>query len=222
MSSGDTLNCANHPDRIALERCEVCGKPLCAYCLYYTEDGQRLCEEHAAEARRLGAVVEEPGAYADQLLGAQMGAARKSKRMLAADDDGLYKGNSTDLTGLLGLLVALLSLVACCGAGYCLPLVGFVLSAIALINARQAHDPRRTRRLGVIGLVLSGVWVVVIAACILIYGLSLSSMVSAVRGPVWLWPTQSAATSTPATPPAATPTPVEVPSNAALPALSPD
>ena len=39
MSGWETLNCENHPERIALERCEVCNKPLCAYCLYYTGDG---------------------------------------------------------------------------------------------------------------------------------------------------------------------------------------
>ena len=60
MSDWETLNCEFHPERIALERCEVCGKALCAYCLYYTEDGQRLCAEHAESARAMGVQVDEP------------------------------------------------------------------------------------------------------------------------------------------------------------------
>ena len=202
MSGWEKLTCRNHPDRIALERCEVCNKPLCAYCLYYTDDGQRLCEEHAEAARRMGVRIEEPAAYADQLIGAQVGASRKQKR--EQDSEGLYKGNSTDLLGFLGLLIGLISLAACCGAAYCLPVVGFVLSLIALINARDSYDPRRTRRMGWIGLLISGLWVVVLAACIAIYGISLSTAFSTVRGPTWYIPTSPPATSTPA--PTATPT----------------
>ena len=168
----------NHPDRIALERCEVCHKPLCAYCLYYTEDGQRLCQEHAEEARRRGLRVEEPDAYAAQLIGAQAGAARKEKSERAASDEELYRGNSNDLMAFVGVLIAAISAAACCGGAYCLPLVGFVLSLVAVINAKKSFDPRRTRRLGVIGVLVSGLWVVVIAGCILMYGLSISSIFS--------------------------------------------
>ena len=203
MSQMETLTCANHADRIALERCEVCHKPLCAYCLYYTEDGQRLCAEHAAQARELGLRVEEPGAYADQLLGAQVGADRKTKREREALAAGVYTGNSMDLVGLIGLLVGGVSLVACCGVGYCLPVVGFVLSLVAVINARHALNPRRTRRLGVLGMLVSGVWVLVIAACIAIYGLSMSSAVTAFRGATWYWPTTASVTDTPTPSPTA-------------------
>lgn len=189
------MTCANHPDRLALERCEVCHKPLCAYCLYYTEDGQRLCAEHADQARRLGLQVEEPALYADQLLGAQAGADRKRKREL--DAEGVYTGNSTDLLGLIGLLVGMISLVMCCGVGYCLPVVGFVVSLVALINARHAVDPRRTRRLGLVGMVISGVWVVIVAACLAVYGLSLSSALATFRSATWYFPTASQVTDTP-------------------------
>jgi hypothetical protein len=178
MSDWETLHCENHPDRIALERCEVCHKPLCAYCLYYTEDGQRPCQEHAEEARRRGLRVEEPGTYAAQLIGAQAGATRKEERGRAASDEELYKGNSNDLMAFVGLLTSGISAAACCGGAYCLPLVGFVLSLVAVINAKKSFDPKRTRRLGVIGLLVSGVWVVVIASCILMYGLSVSSLIS--------------------------------------------
>ena len=54
--------CTNHPERAAIENCEVCGVPLCAYCLYYTNDGQRLCKQHADEAEAAGAFIRSPGA----------------------------------------------------------------------------------------------------------------------------------------------------------------
>lgn len=197
MTQQDPLTCANHPDRIALEQCEVCDKPLCAYCLYYTEDGQRLCAEHARRARQLGLRIEEPALYADQLLGAQAGADRKHKREREHQATGLYTGNSTDLLGLIGLLIGAISLIACCGAGYCLPVVGFVFSLVALINARHAVDPRRTRRLGIVGMLVSGVWVILIAACIAVYGLSLSSALVTFRSATWYFPTASQVTDTP-------------------------
>jgi len=215
MSQWDTLTCANHVGRVALERCEVCQKPLCAYCLHYTGEGQRLCAEHAAEARKLGLRVEEPGAYADQLLGAQMGADRKREREAVAA--GVYTGNSTDLLGFTGLLVGGVSLVACCGVGYCLPVVGLVLSLVALINARRSLNPRRTRRMGALGLLVSGAWVAIIAACIAVYGLSVSSAVTAFRGATWYWPTSVSATDTPT--PAPTPTPTAEPDDFARAAL---
>ena len=184
MSGWETLNCANHPDRIALERCEVCGKPLCAYCLYYTDDGQRLCEEHAEDARKLGVAVEEPASYADQLIGAQIGALRKRKRSESAGEEDLYKGNSTDVMSLIGMLIGIISAGACCGAVYCLPIVGLVLSLMAVFGAKKSFDPRRTRRFGLIGALLSGVWVVAIVGCILIYGLSLTTLFRASQVPL--------------------------------------
>jgi hypothetical protein len=206
MREWETLNCANHPDRIALERCEVCGKPLCAYCLYYTDDGQRLCQDHADQARLMGVQIEAPAAYADQLVGAQIGALRKHKRGEAADGRTLYRGNSHDLLGLIGLLVGAISLGACCGAGYCLPVVGLVLSLVAVLNAKSAYDPRRTRRLGLIGLAVSGMWVLVIAACIAVYGASLGPTLIGIRNPrLYLPPTAMHATHTP--PPTATAAP---------------
>ncbi|HVO68604.1 MAG TPA: hypothetical protein VMT24_01080 [Aggregatilineaceae bacterium] len=210
MPEWETLNCANHPDRIALERCEVCGKPLCAYCLYYTEDGQRLCQEHADEARLMGAQIEEPAAYADQLVGAQIGALRKHKRGEGADGRALYQGNSHDLMGLIGLLVGTVSVGACCGVGYCLPVVGLVLSLVAVINAKSAYDPRRTRKLGLIGMAVSGVWVLVFAACIAVYGVSLRSALVGFQNPrLYLPPTPVYATRTP--PPTATEVPFSSP-----------
>lgn len=210
MSDWETLNCHYHPERIALERCEVCGKPLCAYCLYYTEDGQRLCVEHAEQAREMGVAVDDPGAYADQLIGAQHGADRKLKRGERAEDSTLYKGNSTDLMGLFGMLVGVISLGACCGIGYCLPVVGVGLSAVALLNAHKSHDKARTRRLGMIGLLSSGVLVLAMVGCIVFYAISFSSLISAVTYPYnWYTPPASSAPASPT--PRATPGPTPTP-----------
>jgi hypothetical protein len=206
MSSGwELLHCANHPERIALERCEVCRTPLCAYCLFYTEDGQRLCATHAAEARARGVAVEEPAAYAGQLVGAQAGALRKQKRG-GEDDAHLYKGNSNDLLSLFGVVLGLISMGMCCGAAYCMPVVGFVFSLIALFNAKDSYDPKRTRKFGVIGLILSGVWVLVIVACIALYSASLSTVFQTVR---WgaLTPYYQTTPWTPTATPTATPAP---------------
>lgn len=212
MSSRQTLYCDNHPDRIALERCEACRKPLCAYCLYYTEDGQRLCAEHAAEARSRGIVVEEPGAYASQLVGAQVGAMRKRKHEFEADD-GLYRGNSNDVMAFLGLVLGVTALGACCGIGYCLPGVGFLLSLVALLNAKKAHDVKRTRRFALIGLLASGLWVLVIGACIALYGLSIAQLTNSIQGiPIQnLIPTSTRAPITATLDPDTTPTPTAAP-----------
>jgi hypothetical protein len=210
MSEWDTLYCVNHPDRVALERCEVCRKPLCAYCLYYTEDGQRLCDEHADEARRRGMYVEEPGQYAEQLIGAQVGMVRKEKRGVKAEEGELYKGNSNDVTALIGMLAGIVSLTMCCGGVYCLPFVGFIASLVALLNARKSYDPKRTRRFGIIGLLFSGVWVLIIGGCIFIYGISLSTAFRNLSNPNLYISTVSWSNATP-TPMPATATPTVTP-----------
>ncbi|MBN1681686.1 MAG: B-box zinc finger protein [Anaerolineae bacterium] len=210
MTSWEAVYCANHPDRIAIERCEVCNKPLCAYCLYYTEDGQRLCADHAEQARLAGLTIEAPGAYADQLIEAQAGAVRKQKRG-EAHSDTLYQGNTHDMMSFLGMLIGLIALASCCGGIYCLPLAGFVLSLVALINAKNAFDPRRTRRFGVVGMLVSGVWIAAVILCIFAFLLpfqaanNLSSSVI-----VWTPPAVSY-TATPAPPVRMTPTPSPTP-----------
>ncbi len=208
----DFLYCYFHPNRVALERCEVCDKPLCAYCLYYTEDGQRLCAEHAAEARELGVRVDEPALYAEQLLSAQLDAGHKQKREWQEADSALYKGNTTDLTALIALVLGVVTLGSCCGGFYCVPLVGLVLSIFGLLNAHKAYDPGRTRRLSALGLVGSGAVVVVIVLIFALYGVLFAAMFRSVR----YWPTWAAFTATPSPtatpgtppPPSATPKPL--------------
>jgi len=218
MTGWEIPNCANHPDRIAVERCEVCGKPLCAYCLYYTEDGQRLCAQHAEFARQSGLHVEEPGAYADQLIQAQAGMSGKHKRELW-EDPTLYKGNSTDVLALVGMLIGVITLMSICGGTYCLPVVGVVLGLIGLLNASKAHDKKRTRIMSVVGLLTSGVWVLVLLGMM---GLCFFSFQQSMRSlpystPYWfpsaVWPTHTL-TPTPE-PSTATPTAQDEPAEAA-------
>jgi hypothetical protein len=216
MTQSDTLYCAVHQDRIAVERCEVCRKPLCAYCLYYTEDGQRLCQAHAEEARRRGMRIEEPSAYAAQLIGAQVGADRKEKRGLTSGDSELYKGNSNDLMAFVGMLVGMITLTMCCGGACLLPIAGFAISVVALLNIGKSYDRRRTRRYAILGALLSGVWVLLIAACFMLYGLSIRTVFNNLSNPnffqstiVWQSGGSTYMTATPSlTPPTATPNPL--------------
>ncbi len=177
MNQWETLHCHFHPDRIALERCEVCQKPLCAYCLYYTEEGQRMCIDHAEQAQQLGLKIEQPGLYTNQLIMAQAGAQRKLEREQTQGDERLYRGNSIDLTALLGMILGIISLGACFGMAYCLPFVAVLLSLMALFNAKKAFDPQRTRRLSLLGLLMPGLMVVVLVGCVWLIGFSPGSMV---------------------------------------------
>ena len=219
MTSWEVLYCANHPDRVAIERCEVCNKPLCAYCLYYTEDGQRLCAEHAEQARQAGLAIEEPGAYADQLIEAQAGAVRKQKRS-AAHDDTLYQGNTHDVMSFIGMLTGLFALASCCGAVYCLPLAGLVLSLVALINAKNAHDPRRTRQFSVVGILVSGVWIGVMVLCVVAFLLPFQAASMSTGVIAWTPPVSN--TATPTQPARITPTPSPTPADESVNATAHD
>lgn len=159
------LNCNNHPQRAAVERCEVCGKPLCNFCLYYTDDGQRLCEEHALDAQSQGLGFHPPEEYSDGLISAQ---ARASENLDAnvqhfGPPKGalsgpliLYRANNNDLLGFVGMLAGVMGLLTLCGAGICIPVAGAFLSIAALVNAGDAVDRKRTRLQAIIGLSASG------------------------------------------------------------------
>jgi hypothetical protein len=160
MTFASASTCINHPERAAVEQCEVCGNPLCAYCLYYTSDGQRLCQQHAEKAAASGAFIRAPGVYAEGLIPAQLAAGDQ------IEAPPLYAANHTDLLALVGLLLVAFNLAICFPGAICLlgP-IGMILSVVALLNARSAHNPSRTRRMAGIGLGLFGLWLVVAYAC---------------------------------------------------------
>ncbi len=179
----DTEYCENHPDRAAIEHCEVCGKALCGYCLYYTLDGQRLCKEHALQAEAQGVQVISPAIYAAGIIPAQARASesaekseegvRKAKVALTGKRV-MYQANNNDVMGLLALLISVIAVPSiCCMGGLCLPFVGFLLSALALVNAKDAVDTKRTRQQGFIGLGVSGIFGLGIAACIAVYAVGI-------------------------------------------------
>lgn len=173
-----TTQCVNHPGRAAIERCEVCNEPLCAYCLYYTNDGQRLCKTHADEAQEAGAFIRAPGAYAGALIGAQVDASQAKPEKTAA-----YSGDAVDILAFIGLMFGIVSLMCCFPPALCLigP-IGLVTSVVALVTAKDAHDPGRTRTLAGVGITLSSLLVVVLLLCIVAYFTQATIFTSVLRG----------------------------------------
>lgn len=160
-----TTTCINHPERAAVEHCEVCGDPLCAYCLYYTSDGQRLCKKHAEQAAKSGAFIRPPGDYAEGLIDSQLSATRVQPALPPA-----YEGDAIDILALIGLLMGIVSVMLCIpGACFLFGPIGMILSIVAWVRAKDARDPSRTKTMASIGMLLSAVWIVVLAACIIAY-----------------------------------------------------
>ena len=159
------LSCANHPDRAAVENCEVCGKPLCNYCLYYTDDGQRLCRQHAVEAAKQGLGFNPPETYSMGILSSQARAADRRDAELDPDiapkgaisgPSVLYRANNADLMAFVGMIAGVFTVMSLCSSGLCIPIAGAGLSIAALISAKDAVDTKRTRLQGWIGLAASG------------------------------------------------------------------
>jgi hypothetical protein len=168
-----TNTCINHPQNAAVEQCEVCARPLCGLCLWYTEDGHRLCANHAQERQATGTKVLPPHTYQEAFAAGvvrnQEPAGTGEDRPISSGGATVYKGNSNDLLSLLAVVLGLVTLVSCFGGVYCLPFVGIALAAIAYINAGQSVDPPRTRRMAGIGLGISAAIFLILAAFIFMY-----------------------------------------------------
>jgi hypothetical protein len=133
------MNCHFHPDRVAVEACEICKHPLCGECLWYAESGERLCPTHAEGWQAQGRVVHPPQRYAEGIAFSQVSAANPPRPSVP------YQGNSSDLTALVALMLGVSSVLACWGLWYLLPMVAFLLGMVAWLNARNAVNPARTR-----------------------------------------------------------------------------
>ncbi|MBL8059002.1 MAG: hypothetical protein JNK29_20010 [Anaerolineales bacterium] len=185
MSTAAT--CYQHPDRLAVEHCETCQRPVCAACLWYAESGERLCPEHAAAALQAGRHVTPPEHYAEGIPHSQASAARLPQA------EAPYKGNSTDLTALAALMAGLASALACFGLTYVLPLIAFILGLVAWLQARDALNPQRARRMSLVGLAGGGVFLLAVlgglALMVLCFVLQFAVIMSANRGPVFPTPT---------------------------------
>jgi len=154
-------HCVNHPNREAVEHCEVCNRALCGHCLWYTEDGHRLCEIHAQEREAAGETVLPPETYAEALNNQPLSRqpSEKSAERQSKDndrDDIPYKGNSQDLTAFLSAVMAVTVLLSCMGGAYCLPIAALLLGIVGFMNASKAVDPQRTRLLSGISLGIGG------------------------------------------------------------------
>jgi hypothetical protein len=146
MAAADV--CYRHPDRPAVAHCDVCARPVCGACLWSAESGQRLCPDHAATP------PERPAAATAPALP--------------------YQGNGTDVSALVAGIIGGAALLSCAGLVWVLPFAGFILGLVALLQARQAANPRRTRWLAGVGLAGGGLyllfivgWLLVVLACVM-------------------------------------------------------
>ena len=149
--------CYQHPDRPAVEHCEVCRKPVCGSCLWYADSGERLCPEHALEFDNVGKAVHGPGRYAAGI------ASSEASALNPKTGDVPYKGNSTDLGALVAAVAGITGLASCAGLTWVLPLLAFILGLVMWFQAKDSLNPRRTRWLAGIGLAGGGVFLVVVA-----------------------------------------------------------
>ena len=147
--------CTYHPERPAVEHCEVCQQPLCDLCLWYADDGRRLCVSHARAYESTGGKIYSPDTYDDGIYDA--GIRSPSDAALSITESPPvnripYRGNSHDVNALIAALVGVTSLASCFGFMYCFPFIAGILGLVSVMNAKYALDPKRTRTLGYIGL----------------------------------------------------------------------
>lgn len=153
--------CFRHADRPAVERCELCGRPVCGLCLWYADSGERLCPEHGAAWQAQGRPVHPPERYARGMVepGARAAAS-------AGAPGAPYQGTSADVGALIAAVAGVLALASCAGFGWLVPLVALLAGAAAWLQSGRAVDPRRTRWLAGVGVAGGGVLVLVVAAMI--------------------------------------------------------
>lgn len=142
--------CTFHPQHAAVEHCEVCQRSLCDLCLWYAQDGRRLCLTHAREHESSGGEVFSPESYGHALQPQTL----DPDRPAAPADMAPYRGNRHDLTAAFSALMGLTALASCAGGAYCLPAAAGILGLVGFMNARQALNPERTRSLGIIGMLI--------------------------------------------------------------------
>ncbi|MGQ9813746.1 MAG: hypothetical protein ACUVR3_01110 [Candidatus Roseilinea sp.] len=151
----------------AIEQCEVSGVPLCAGCLWYTEDGRRVSERVARRMREQGATVYSPDAYLDQL-----GAAIELPRLPESPPLPSRPRNTNDTIAALAGISGIVSIATCFGIGVALcapplPLLPLVLGGVGLAGARHASKPDQARLLSWLGIV-SGLGFVALMLLLLI------------------------------------------------------
>lgn len=166
MTATPAPACYRHPDRVAVEYCEVCRKPLCATCIWYAEEGHRICPDHAIAWLQAGKAVLPPERYAEAMHLSQAEAAKPPR-----EPEAPYKGHSADLSALLALVFGLSSVLACAGLYFVLPFIALGLGLLAWAQARHAYDPVRTRWFGGVGALTGGALTLVMVGGLLFFGL---------------------------------------------------
>lgn len=136
----------------AIERCEVSGVPLCAGCLWYTDDGRRVSERVARRMSEQGQTVYSPKTYLDQL-----GAAIALPRLPEAPPLPSRQRNGNDFIAALAGISGVISIATCFGVGFAfcappLPLLPLLLGGIGLAGARHASKPEQARLLSWLGI----------------------------------------------------------------------
>ncbi|MBN1581121.1 MAG: hypothetical protein JXA89_10490 [Anaerolineae bacterium] len=145
------VQCIHHPQYQAIEHCEHCHVPLCGKCLWYVESGERLCERCAKAWQEVGHVVYPPEQFAE-------GIQPTLKQPVAdAQPRHPYEGNSVDLAGFAAACLGGMMLLYCIPCLNALaPLLGLLVGIIALVEAKRAANPARTRILAGIGVAGGG------------------------------------------------------------------
>jgi hypothetical protein len=146
--------CFQHPDRPAVEHCEICRRPVCGLCLWYAESGERLCSAHAAEFEKEGKVVHPPERYVEGIALSEASAVRPPAQ------DVPYRGNSTDVGALVAAVAGIVALASCAGLAWVIPLVALALGLVSWLQSKDAINARRTRWLSIIGMASGGVFFV--------------------------------------------------------------
>jgi hypothetical protein len=174
--------CVFHPEHQAVERCEVCDRALCGLCLWYTDDGHRLCEIHARERQAAGEPVLPPETYAEAINSSLV---RNGLQGVENGPDGApYQGNSQDLGALLAAIMAGTTLFSCVGGAYCLPVLAAALGLAAYLKADQAVDPRRTRILSGISLGVGALMLLcIVGYLVMVMGFVFFSIAVSTSGP---------------------------------------
>src|SRR5262245_48865145 len=137
--------CFRHPERVAVEHCEICRRAVCGLCLWYAESGERLCPDHAAEFQQAGKSVIPPQRYAAGIAQSEASATRP------AQPEAPYQGNSADVTALIAAVMGALTLAWCAGLVWIIPLLAFFLGLTGWLQAKSAFNPQRTRWLSGLG-----------------------------------------------------------------------
>lgn len=136
-------NCINHEDHEAIEHCEVCGDALCDLCLWYDDEGRRLCERHARAHEKAGGAVQSPAQYSEGIMVREAnGEAPRAP----------YEGNQTDLIALIAGVLGAASLMTWFGGSVCLPVSAGVLGVVAVTSRMKAMNPDRVQLYSIFGI----------------------------------------------------------------------